>query len=121
MRARAAGRRALSVLGAVAVTVMIAGAPTTALAGDSPAGFYYGTDTNHPGPNTSGPVYKLTSPLACSGDYGSYVGRIETSPDSDNNETFSNDANKNANDYGVGIGLRIPHYQHILKRKPVVG
>jgi uncharacterized protein (UPF0276 family) len=24
-------------------------------------------------------------------------------------------------DYGVGMGLRIPHYQHILKRKPVVG
>ncbi|MGC2164119.1 MAG: DUF692 domain-containing protein [Silvibacterium sp.] len=23
-------------------------------------------------------------------------------------------------DYGVGIGLRIPHYQHILTRKPVV-
>ncbi|MGC2499921.1 MAG: DUF692 family multinuclear iron-containing protein, partial [Acidobacteriaceae bacterium] len=23
-------------------------------------------------------------------------------------------------DYGVGIGLRIPHYQHILSRKPVV-
>ncbi len=26
----------------------------------------------------------------------------------------------NHNDYGVGIGLRIPHYQHILDRKPVV-
>lgn len=24
-------------------------------------------------------------------------------------------------DYGVGIGLRIPHYQHILTRKPAVG
>ncbi len=24
-------------------------------------------------------------------------------------------------DYGVGIGLRIPHYQHIFERKPVVG
>ena len=23
-------------------------------------------------------------------------------------------------DYGVGIGLRIPHYQHILAQKPVV-
>ena len=23
-------------------------------------------------------------------------------------------------DYGVGIGLRVPHYQHILSRKPVV-
>ncbi len=23
-------------------------------------------------------------------------------------------------DYGVGIGLRVPHYQHILTRKPVV-
>jgi hypothetical protein len=23
-------------------------------------------------------------------------------------------------DYGIGIGLRIPHYQHILSRKPVV-
>jgi len=28
---------------------------------------------------------------------------------------FNNDT-----DYGVGIGLRIPHYQHILERKPVV-
>lgn len=26
----------------------------------------------------------------------------------------------NHHDYGVGIGLRIPHYQHILERKPVV-
>jgi uncharacterized protein len=24
-------------------------------------------------------------------------------------------------DYGVGVGLRIPHYDHILERKPVVG
>jgi len=24
-------------------------------------------------------------------------------------------------DYGVGIGLRIPHYRHILERRPVVG
>jgi uncharacterized protein (UPF0276 family) len=24
-------------------------------------------------------------------------------------------------DYGIGIGLRIPHYRHILERKPVVG
>src|SRR5260370_4212622 len=23
-------------------------------------------------------------------------------------------------DYGVGIGLRIPHYQHIFEKKPVV-
>ena len=23
-------------------------------------------------------------------------------------------------DFGIGIGLRIPHYQHILTRKPVV-
>ncbi len=23
-------------------------------------------------------------------------------------------------DYGIGIGLRIPHYQHIFERKPVV-
>ena len=23
-------------------------------------------------------------------------------------------------DYGIGIGLRIPHYRHILERKPVV-
>ncbi len=23
-------------------------------------------------------------------------------------------------DYGIGIGLRVPHYQHILTRKPVV-
>ena len=26
----------------------------------------------------------------------------------------------NQSDYGVGIGLRIPHYQHILERKPLV-
>ena len=26
----------------------------------------------------------------------------------------------NHSDYGVGIGLRIPHYQHILEKKPVV-
>jgi uncharacterized protein len=24
-------------------------------------------------------------------------------------------------DYGIGIGLRVPHYKHILERKPVVG
>ena len=23
-------------------------------------------------------------------------------------------------EYGVGVGLRIPHYQHILEKKPVV-
>ena len=23
-------------------------------------------------------------------------------------------------DYGIGIGLRVPHYHHILTRKPVV-
>src|SRR5436309_3847701 len=23
-------------------------------------------------------------------------------------------------DYGIGIGLRLPHYRHILERKPVV-
>jgi uncharacterized protein (UPF0276 family) len=23
-------------------------------------------------------------------------------------------------DYGVGIGLRVPHYQHIFNKKPVV-
>ena len=23
-------------------------------------------------------------------------------------------------DYGIGIGLRVPHYQHILAKKPVV-
>jgi hypothetical protein len=23
-------------------------------------------------------------------------------------------------DYGIGMGLRAPHYQHILSRKPVV-
>ncbi len=27
----------------------------------------------------------------------------------------------NLTDYGVGIGLRIPHYQHIFEQKPVVG
>ncbi len=27
----------------------------------------------------------------------------------------------NFTDYGVGIGLRIPHYQHIFEQKPVVG
>src|SRR5471030_2208882 len=27
----------------------------------------------------------------------------------------------NFTNYGIGIGLRIPHYRHILSRKPVVG
>ena len=26
----------------------------------------------------------------------------------------------NFTDYGIGIGLRVPHYQHILSRKPTV-
>src|SRR6478672_5855977 len=26
----------------------------------------------------------------------------------------------NFNDYGIGIGLRVPHYRHILEKKPVV-
>ena len=26
----------------------------------------------------------------------------------------------NHNDYGIGIGLRVPHYRHILEKKPVV-
>jgi uncharacterized protein (UPF0276 family) len=24
-------------------------------------------------------------------------------------------------DYGIGIGLRVPHYEHILSKKPTVG
>ena len=28
---------------------------------------------------------------------------------------FTNDTS-----YGIGIGLRVPHYQHILEKKPVV-
>src|SRR5258708_22615812 len=26
----------------------------------------------------------------------------------------------NFNEYGIGIGLRVPHYRHILEKKPVV-
>src|SRR6478736_5296228 len=26
----------------------------------------------------------------------------------------------NFHDYGIGIGLRVPHYRHILEKKPVV-
>src|SRR4030095_7903028 len=26
----------------------------------------------------------------------------------------------NFNDFGIGIGLRVPHYRHILEKKPVV-
>jgi uncharacterized protein (UPF0276 family) len=26
----------------------------------------------------------------------------------------------NQTDYGIGIGLRVPHYRHILEKKPVV-
>ena len=26
----------------------------------------------------------------------------------------------NFTDYGIGIGLRVPHYRHILEKKPVV-
>ena len=26
----------------------------------------------------------------------------------------------NFTDYGIGIGLRVPHYRHILAKKPVV-
>jgi hypothetical protein len=96
----------VSAVSAVALAVGFVGVAATAMAGDTPAGFYYGTDTNGfgptgPGPSGSSVPYKNPSP--CDGDFGSYVGRIESFPDSDNHEAWSNDANKNANS-GDGVG-----------------
>jgi hypothetical protein len=104
MRRHWTRRMLASTLSVAAVTLAMVGFPAAATAGDTPAGFYYGTDGN--GINNSGPTgssvpYKEPSP--CTGDFGSYVGRIESFPDSANHEAWSNDADENAysND-GVG-------------------
>jgi hypothetical protein len=46
---------------------------------------------------------------------GLYAGAVAS-------RAFAMPANRfnNFTDYGIGIGLRVPHYQHILSRKPTV-
>jgi hypothetical protein len=93
-------RRTLAAMAALAVAAGMVGVPATALAGDTPAGFYYGADTNDPGPVGGGVEYTFPN---CGGAYGDYVGRVDYPGDSDNHVSFSNAANANAI-YGYGIG-----------------
>ena len=93
-------RRITTGLAAVAAATALAAAPIAAMAGDTPTGFYYGADTNGPGPSGSGVEFTMPT---CGGAYGSYTGRTNTGTDPDNNKTFSNDANLNAySTFGLG-------------------
>lgn len=54
---------------AVGMATILAGA-TTAYAGDTPSGYYYGTDGSNP---TSGSPAPYTEPGNCGGFFGGYV------------------------------------------------
>lgn len=91
-------RLSMPVIAAAALVVGVFAGPASA--NDSPSGFWYGADGSGPGPNGSGVEYTFPN---CGGGYGSYVGRIDSYPDSYGNATYSNDAQANANS-GYGIG-----------------
>lgn len=75
-------------------------AAPAASASDGPPGFWYGADSDGPGPLGSGVEYTMPT---CSGAYGSYVGRIDSGSDPYNKPAYSNAANSNAaSGYGVG-------------------
>lgn len=83
-----------------AAATALAAAPIAAVAGDTPAGFYYGNDTNGPGPVGSGVEFTENT---CGGAYGSYTGRTNTGTDPDDHRAWSNDANLNAYEtFGFG-------------------
>lgn len=95
-------KRALAAAGlaAAGLAALMLAIPTAALAGDTPPGFYYGSDTNGPGPVGSGVEYTFKN---CGGAFGNYIGRVDSANDSDNKEGYSNAANANAiNGYGLG-------------------
>lgn len=74
---------------------------TGVLAGDSPAGFWYGADCSGPGGNgTTVPYLEPT----CGGLYGSYVGRINESSDPYNHALYSNETNANYTTGHGGLG-----------------
>jgi len=88
-----------TVVAVAVVTVVVAAG--TAYAGDTPVGFWYGSDLGGPPPSGSGVEYTMPN---CDGGYGSYVGRINSVPDPGYNyPTYSDDAAQNAY-AGYGIG-----------------
>lgn len=118
-------REALSVAGRLAVVVATT-ACSVALtnpvsAGDGPSGFYWGTDSNGPVPNSSAsPCASSSAPWlepnvsrsGC-GHFGGYVGEIGGYWDVNNcigSDAFStsaaNRANTNLYSYGYGIGAQ---------------
>ena len=87
--------------------VALASLPSAVLAGDSPAGFYYGTDTNSPTVSGS-PPYQEPS---VGGTYGGYIGEWAGWGNYTGcfnmynfNTTNASDADTNLNSYGSGVG-----------------
>jgi len=96
----------------IAVTVAITSATifitsTPAFAGDGPAGFWYGTDSNAMAVTVSGPYYE---PVV-SGRYGGYIGMIGNWANLAGcnkivvwSSTNANQANVNHTKYNLGVG-----------------
>jgi hypothetical protein len=82
---------------AVVAGLLVGVSPSAAFAGDTPVGFYYGTDTNGPAPTGTQSPYQ--NPPGCSGTYGFYAGRIDSVTDPFFNITAATDASI---DPGVG-------------------
>lgn len=106
----------IRVIGALGIALMcLLAVPMTALAGDSPSGFWWGSDSGGPAPTGSGPFKEAT--CAGAGNYGGYIGKIggadyvSASNPSGNgtsiytwNATAAADADTNHFTYGYGNG-----------------
>ncbi len=94
---RIAGTLTLLVL---AVTVVITLTGTVAYAGDTPTGYWYGSDDSGPALQRTGVKYRMPN---CGGAYGSYTGQLNQMSSPFNVTSDSNAANANqASGYGVG-------------------
>lgn len=94
-------RTRISFLFAAPVLITLIAAPGVALAGDSPSGYYYGSDDGGPAPSGSSVPFSMP---VCNGAYGSYVGQLNQSGSYEYNvASYSNRANQNMlQGYGTG-------------------
>ncbi len=99
------GRSIRRIVGVCMGAAVLVGSTATALAGDSPSGYYYATDSN--APTASGSSLPYTEPTV-GGTYGSYLGEVMTWTDwqgCTSGVAFSNtnefDSNANHNAYGT--------------------
>jgi hypothetical protein len=84
----------------LAVAAVIALTGTAAYAGDTPTGYWYGSDGSGPAPQGTGVEYTMPN---CGGAYGSYTGQLNQVSSPYNVASDSNAANANqASGYGVG-------------------